>query len=138
MQLIEKLTWTDNLTMYNAKLDDQHKEIFQLVNQIIELEELYPKSEKFAAILSKISDYGLAHFRTEENYMKDIGYAHTDKHIEEHRNYLFQVAMFNTNFKQKDFTKPEVVLKFLRGWWYGHIQQSDMNFSKFLKQSLSS
>lgn len=132
MKLFEKLVWSDNLTMYNRTVDQQHIKLFEMVNEILDHERLYPKSEQFAIILSNISDYGLEHFRTEEQYMREIGYPNVDEHAKEHRKYLFNVAMFNTNFKDVNHTDPKTVLRFVKGWWYSHIMISDMDVCKFI------
>lgn len=137
MVVAEKLIWTEDVSMYNAKLDEQHKYIFELVNQIIEIERLYPKSEQFAEILSKISDYGLQHFRMEESLMQELQYPKLDEHKKDHNRYLHSVAMFNINFKDVNHTDPASVLRFVRGWWHGHIMGRDLDFSRFIRNSLS-
>jgi hemerythrin len=137
METIKKLVWSEKLTMFNAKLDTQHQTLYNYINDIISLEELYPKSEKFAEMLSRISDYGLEHFKEEERLMLDYGYPDYHLHKHEHKNYLFEVAMFNVNFNQPKHTEPLVVIEFLKSWWYKHIMRCDMRFSRFILKQLS-
>ena len=140
MVIPQTLIWTEKLSMFNEKLDTQHKTLFGYINQIIQLEELYPKSGQFAEILSKITDYGLEHFKSEERLMIDMHYpkAYFDLHQAEHKNYIFEVAMFNTNFMQPGHTEPKEVINFLKSWWSSHILRSDMHFSLFIRKILSS
>jgi hemerythrin-like metal-binding protein len=140
MVLEENLVWTERLTMFNEKLDLQHKKLFNYINEIIEIEKLYPKSERFAEVLSNITDYGLEHFKTEERLMFDYGYPKQlfEKHRNEHKDYFYRVAMFNTNFREPKYTEPIVVINFLKDWWYKHIMQADMQFSAFIRKQLSS
>ncbi|MDF1548994.1 MAG: hemerythrin family protein [Bacteroidales bacterium] len=111
---MEKLYWSDKLAFNNDKIDNQHKEIFELVNEMIETEKLFPKSEKFAEILSKLTDYGRYHFKTEEALMQSSTYPNFNEHFKEHQEYIYQVAMFNVNFKDGDYTEPAVVLTYVR------------------------
>jgi len=132
----EVLEWTNSITLYNDKLDEQHKELFDLINQIITQERIEPMSEDFAIILSKISDYGLEHFKTEEKLMQDLNYPHLDKHRKEHREYIYHVALFNTNFKSKNYTEPAKVVKFVKGWWYWHIMMQDLHLASYIREKL--
>lgn len=140
MDTLKSLVWTDKLTMYNAKLDYQHQTLFNYINEIIHVEQLTPRSKEFAEILSKITDYGLAHFKDEERVMREYHFPQDllTQHIFQHRDYIYAVAMFNTNFNQPNCSDPIVVISFLRDWWYKHILGSDMTFSHFLRKQLSS
>jgi hemerythrin-like metal-binding protein len=111
MVIPQTLIWNEKLSMFNEKLVAQHKTLFGYIIQIIQLEEIYPKSGQFAEILSMITDYGLEHFKTEERLMMDMHYpkAYFDLHQAEHKSYIFEVAMFNTNFMQPDHTEPREV-----------------------------
>jgi hemerythrin-like metal-binding protein len=139
MVIPQTLIWTEKLSMFNEKLDTQHKTLFGYINQIIQLEQLYPKSGQFAEILSMITDYGLEHLKTEERLMMDMHYpkAYFDLHQAEHKSYIFEVAMFNTNFLQPDHTEPREVINFLKSWWSNHILRTDMHFSLFIRKILS-
>ncbi len=140
MDTLKSLVWTDKLTMFNAKLDYQHQTLFKYINEIIEVEQLTPRSKLFAEILSKITDYGLEHFKDEELVMKEYQFPQEQlsQHIMQHRDYTYKVAMFNTNFHQPNCSDPFEVISFLRDWWYNHILRSDMAFSHFLRKQLSS
>lgn len=140
MESLKILVWTDKLTMYNAKLDYQHQTLFKYINEIIEVEQITPRSKQFAEILSKITDYGLEHFKEEERLMLDFGFPHDllQDHVQQHRDYTYQVAMFNTRFYLPNSSNPADVISFLRDWWYKHILRSDMRFSQYVRKQLSS
>ena len=135
---LSKLVWTKELSMFNKTLDNQHKTLFIYINEIIQLEELTPKSGLFAEVLSRISNYGLEHFKTEERLMIQMDYpkAIFARHKAEHKSYLYKVAMFNTNFLQAGYTEPDEVIDFLKVWWTNHIMFSDMHLSLFIRQNM--
>lgn len=133
---IKKLVWSEKLTLLDATIDNQHKNIFNLINEIIDTDQLYPKSDKFAKTLSQLSDYGLIHFQSEETLMKKLNYPKFTEHKMDHLNYIYKVSMFNLNFRDVNHTQPRIVLKFIRDWWFNHILDMDMDFSNFVRQTL--
>ncbi len=133
---IKKLVWSEKLTLLDATIDNQHKNIFNLINDIIDTDQLYPKSDKFAKTLSQLSDYGLIHFQSEEELMKKLNYPKFAEHKTDHLNYIYKVSMFNLNFRDVNHTQPRIVLKFIRDWWFNHILDMDMDFSNFIRQTL--
>ena len=111
--IVEKLVWSEKLTLYNEEIDSQHKMIFNLVNEVIEVDRLHPKSDYFAMILSKLTDYGMEHFKEEEKLMQILNYPKYIEHRKEHLNYVYQVAMFNLNFKNVNYSEPIRVVEFV-------------------------
>ncbi|KAB2869125.1 MAG: bacteriohemerythrin [Bacteroidales bacterium] len=134
---VEKLVWTESLTLYNNSIDNQHKRLFDLVNEVIDTDQIYPRTEKFAQILSKLTDYGLEHFAHEEALMQKLNYPGLQEHKKDHLNYIYEVSMFNLNFREANCTDPKIVVKFMRDWWYKHILAMDMHFGKFIRHSIS-
>ena len=131
--LIEKLEWSEKIMIHDHSIDNDHKKIFNLINEIIEMEELYPRSENLAIILSQLSDYGLRHFKKEEKLMERLGYPNIEKHRKSHLEYIYKVSMFNLNFKEANCTEPAAVIKFIRDWWYSHILKMDMHLKNYIK-----
>ena len=131
---MKKLVWSDKFLFNNIKIDNQHKEIFELINEIIELEKLSPGSEKFTEVLSKLTIYGKSHFKDEEALMHNLAYPYFQEHFEEHQDYIYCVAMFNVNFKDKNHTHPEEVLSYVKNWWSNHIMKKDMDLKDFIDE----
>jgi hemerythrin len=119
--------------MHNIKIDEEHTQIFDLVNLLIDTDELHPRSERFAHLLSELTDYGMKHFKHEECLMVEWKYPFLEEHRRDHFDYIYRIALFNTNFKSHDYTEPEVVLQFVTRWWYNHILIKDMQFARYIK-----
>jgi hemerythrin len=132
---VAKLEWLEEYNLFKSEIDDQHKKIFTLVNEIIDTERLYPKSEKFAIILSQLTDYGKEHFKIEEDIMIKCNFPGYEQHRKEHQDYILKVAMFNFNFNSANFTEPDIVLDFVSKWWYHHILYNDLHLAQFLHGS---
>lgn len=133
---VQKLVWSEELTLYNEEIDSQHRMIFNLVNEIVEADRLHPKSDYFAQVLSRLTDYGIVHFREEEKLMQLMNYPEYLQHKQSHLDYIYKIAMFNINFKNVECSDPEEVVEYVRQWWYNHVLGDDLNFGRFIKETL--
>lgn len=129
---IEKFVWDSSFSVGDSKIDEDHKKILDIYNELLE----YISSQgnlknEFARILSQMTDYSLTHFQREELYMQNISFPHLREHKDAHRNYIYKVAMYNVNFLGPDSLDPEEVLNFLKGWWINHIIKLDSSYAKY-------
>ena len=130
-----KILWTDQLSVKVGSIDDQHKRIFDVINNFIQEETLEIRSLRFAELLSLLTDYSLEHFRDEELYMKEHGFPGIKEHRAAHKHYIKKVAYFNHLYDDINPTKPEDVSDFLKEWWVNHIMQMDMDYKKFVENN---
>jgi hemerythrin-like metal-binding protein len=133
-QNIEKLEWKPSLTLHDRKVDEQHRELFELINNIIEQGTLDARSAKFVTLLNQLTDYGLQHFETEEDLMLKLNYPNYESHKQSHKKYTYNIAMFNFNFHEDHGTDPNQVINFIRSWWLNHILSLDAEFGKYVNQ----
>ncbi len=132
MNDLEKIVWTNELSLNNEDIDREHKKLVEICNDLIERYELNNNNrEEFARILSDMTDYGLVHFKREERYMQGFSYPRLTKHKQYHRDYIHKVAMYN--FDLLGANPPEIieVIKFLKKWWINHILKIDSDYEKY-------
>jgi hemerythrin-like metal-binding protein len=112
------------------QIDDQHK---QLVECLDELEQWIGKGHGFAATLDafgKLTHYVEAHFRDEEDILRQRGYAKLDEHIEEHHLISAELAkLYQHVLDGGDVT--EALLRLVRDWVVTHIGVEDMEYADF-------
>ena len=89
----------------------------------------------FAEILSKLTDYTLEHFKHEEEYMKMLNYPKYKEHKKDHKEFILQVATFNTNLLSATPPKPEEILIFVKNWWINHILKVDIEYEEWRKNN---
>src|SRR5665647_3847370 len=97
MENLEKLIWTDELSIGNTDIDIVHKSLVNIYNDLIEYAESKRNRKEFAMILSKMTNYSLVHFKKEEEYMQKFSYPELTEHKRLHRDYIYKVAMYNAN-----------------------------------------
>jgi hemerythrin len=127
---MDKLTWSDDLSVGITKLDEQHKAIFQIINKFIDNEGVFVTSEIVADVLTELREYSEVHFAQEEKYMEITNYEHQEIHKERHMEYRRKVVEFSFDVAAHKHAAPKEILKFLMEWWSDHIVVDDKRYSK--------
>ena len=97
------MEWGDDLSLGNDHLDDQHKEIVRLVNNLLEYrDDSVEPDSKFARLLSNLRIEITQHFVDEEHLMEQNGcpapelIEHTNDHV------LMLLTLAETRFIAKE------------------------------------
>ncbi len=137
MDKLEKLKWTEELSIGNPDIDNEHKRIIEIYNDLVDHIIEKRGREAFAQILSKMTDYSLTHFKKEEGYMEKFSYPHLKEHKNYHRHYIYKVSMYNVNLMSTAPPNPSEIVEFLKGWWVNHILDIDKQYEKYKNQAYS-
>ncbi|MGD2033938.1 MAG: bacteriohemerythrin [Bacteroidales bacterium] len=137
MNTLEKIEWTSKFSIGNSKIDDDHKKLISIYNDLVDLIEFQKNREEFAKILTEMTDYSLIHFKKEEEYIEKLLYPKLKEHINYHKDYIYKVAMYNINLLSADPTSPEEIIRFLKKWWINHILSADLDYESFKKETKS-
>jgi len=127
-------TWKDQYELGIESIDNDHKILVGLINEIYIALAKGEAYEIVQGIVSRLVDYAKFHFKREEDYMKLINYSEFYKHESEHIYFSKKVY----NFVEKiDAGVPNITLEvitFLRDWLINHIQQTDNKLGDELKE----
>ncbi|MHC1690311.1 MAG: bacteriohemerythrin [Bacteroidales bacterium] len=134
---MKRIIWTNELSIGNIIIDNEHKKLISVIDDLVDLVELNGSREKFAEILSKMTDYVLIHLRKEEKYMMKFGYPKLKEHIQYHRDYNYKVAVYNIELLGSNPPDPKEIIEYLEEWWENHILNFDMDYEKY-KNSIGS
>jgi len=135
METTRKVILWDRLSIGNPEIDNDHKMLLEIYNDLVDLIEFKKSREEFAKILTKMTDYSLGHFKKEEKYMEYISYPKLKEHRDFHRNYIYKVSMFNVDLLGTNPPNPEEIIDFLKKWWINHILKFDLQFETFKKEN---
>ena len=70
------------------------------------------------------------HFKTEEALMAEANYPGLTAHVSLHKELVEKTRQLSINaIRDRD---SEVILKFLKEWWLGHINKQDRQYAPFL------
>ena len=131
MEKLERLRWSDELSIGNVNVDKDHKKLIEIYNDLVDLIELGRDREEFAIILSKLTDYTLTHFRKEEDYMEKFSYPDLSEHKNYHCDFMYKVAMFNVDLLSSNPPEPKSIIKFVDKWLAQHIMKNDADYEKY-------
>lgn len=128
------IQWDDNYSVGVKEIDDQHKVLFDLINQTHNaMKQNMEKAEK-QKILDGLVDYTVFHFDHEEGLMRKAEYSDYDAHIEKHKKLVGQVKDFHHKFSTGAIDIDMNLMKFLKEWLSNHIMGTDKFYGSAMNQ----
>ncbi|NEQ46005.1 MAG: hemerythrin family protein [Leptolyngbya sp. SIOISBB] len=128
--------WRDEYHTGHPEIDQQHQQLFQLVNQIHHLTQ--SEQPDHAAIYSQLNEFAscaITHFDLEEALMAQHGYPNFAVHCQTHRALVNKVQTLLTKFDQTAETQVAVVTEVLADWMVHHIRGEDRQMIRFFQAS---
>jgi hemerythrin len=129
------ITWTDDLAVGIHEIDDQHKELFDRINALIEACNQGKGRVEIGKTVAFLEEYVETHFGTEESNMVKLQYPEYAAHKQQH-------LLFKKNFadikRQLEEEGPGVHIIILTNhmvieWLRNHIRTRDKEFGAFLQ-----
>jgi hemerythrin-like metal-binding protein len=131
------LLWNDSFSVGVREIDDQHKELVEILNELVALVGEYPGSanQEITSIIEKIDAYKTVHFETEEKYFKQFNYAGADEHIQAHKDFNEKVGELVASF-QKNSEKEQLLelVDFIENWFSDHVLNMDHKYVHCFKE----
>lgn len=136
MESAVNIRWDDSLSVGIDEIDDDHKGLIDLFNQ------LYASCSASEGVLAaaemdtllKLLDYTKSHFQREEKWMKKADYPDYNEHKELHDDLLIITLNFQEHLQSTEIHRiTDETLEFLRSWIVHHIMESDKAFGNYLK-----
>ncbi|KIZ39989.1 MULTISPECIES: bacteriohemerythrin [Rhodopseudomonas] len=126
--------WNALFETGNARIDSQHRKLFELTNELAGAVQNGEKLPEISALVLKLRDYAATHFCDEEQLMRCSSLAEQDKtrHACAHRSFIKKVEELAA---RDDLSNVEAVsgfLQFLVTWLVTHILKLDHRMTKAL------
>ncbi|AWB10914.1 hemerythrin [Thermodesulfobium acidiphilum] len=130
--------WSDDLSSGFKEIGDQHKELINRVNKLLDACNPGKGKQEIGETLNFLSDYVVEHFNSEEKYMKQYNYPGLNEQIEQHKYFVSYVGELKKDFEQNG---PSISLtmklsKNLVDWLVNHIMKVDKKAGAFLKEKV--
>ncbi len=127
------MTWNERLSVGVKLLDDDHKKLVGMVNQLYDAIQGGKGKESMGPILDGLIDYTKVHFAHEEHLFVQTGYPASSAHKKEHDDLTRQVLDVQQKYKAGvNGTLSLEVMNFLKNWLVNHIQGSDQKYGPYL------
>ncbi|MCX8028178.1 MAG: bacteriohemerythrin [Thermodesulfovibrionales bacterium] len=128
------LSWGSLFETKITEIDNQHKKLVELLNQVHDAVQNKKGKEIMNKALTDLVSYTKTHFATEEKYMTQYNYPDLAKHKKEHEDLAKKVADFQQKYA-KSSDDPLLVQElsiFLKSWLTNHIVGTDKKYAPFL------
>lgn len=128
------MTWTDDLSVGIRLVDEQHKVLLGLINELHAAMRARKSDAVLISVVERLKEYTVKHFGQEEEYFDRYGYPETTHHKELHRKLVQQVLEFEAALKSGKAKVTMEIMRFLKDWLVGHIMGQDKKYAPFLNE----
>jgi hemerythrin-like metal-binding protein len=131
------LEWSDKLSVGDAVMDGEHRELVRLLNNLCSAVKAKRGPEAVGKALDDLIGHTAAHFKHEEALFAQTGYPEAEEHTRAHEILTIQALQVREKY-QGGVTAylSQDVLRFLRTWLVTHILIDDRKFGNYVSESL--
>lgn len=129
------LQWSDSFNVGIQEIDEQHRTLVDLLNQLHAAILEHKGSAACRKILDQLAEYTRTHFLLEESLMRVSHYPDFDAHKQQHEALIGQVKALQEKLDSGQGAISFELLHFLQNWLTKHINESDKRFGGHFKQT---
>ena len=135
---MNKIEWTNNLSVGVDIIDDQHKQWIKHYNNAVEAIQARHEVVQISESLKFLAEYTEVHFATEEKAMEIDGYPGLEEHKAKHNALRKRLSAISEEFIEDGATDvlSESVERFLGNWLILHIENVDKRYAAFTRETL--
>lgn len=131
------LIWIPRLATGIDWQDNQHKELFVRINDLIDAMPQKKGKGDLVVLFDFLDDYVKEHFRNEEVAMSRFKYPAEGLHKGQHKEFVDNIIYLKQRFEDEDDSGLEMeARKLLADWFFNHIQKIDKQLGDFLLVNL--
>ncbi len=125
---MRRLVWTDECKTGFSEIDSQHRLLFAIANELLEINNPHKQQDEIKYLLHHLLEYTETHFKTEEEIFEKNKYPGFREHKERHETILKDIS--STIKAAKSMTELKASLDtMLENWIRVHVLLEDKKFS---------
>ena len=128
------IKWSDNLSVQVAAMDQQHKKLIDLINELNEAMSKGKGKEVIGKIVTGLVNYTKMHFGEEEKLMEQANYPDLNEQKNMHRKFIEKVNGYKKEYESGSLGLSIKVIDFLSDWLKNHIQVEDKKYGPHLNR----
>ncbi len=133
---MELIKWTEQYNTGITEIDNQHKGLVIIINELFELMSKGQARNKMDEIFDHLTDYTKKHFFAEETMLIKFAYKEYDDHKEQHTKFIDQLNVLKKDLINNNVTVSIKTLNFLKDWLLNHILVSDKAYSAHIIEKM--
>lgn len=135
------IIWSDSFSVGVKMLDDQHKTLVAIINQLVDVVEGQANPSVISDLIAAMIEYAATHFDDEERLMRSHNYPDFETQRMQHGEFIAKTGEFIKH--TADFgddgglhvtSISAEALEYLRNWWTHHILIEDMAYKSFFQE----
>jgi hemerythrin len=126
--------WDDRYSVGIALIDDQHKELIRLTNELYQgcLTGNTEAEDFFFKTVRGVVEYTKFHFSAEEKLMENVRYPKCAEHKKQHENFVMQMVNDVKSFQEGKKFVPNNFVRYLKDWILSHIAIMDSLYARYI------
>ncbi len=124
---MSKFIWQNHYRIGNQIVDQQHQEMFDLANHLVQSKTQADLAENAMRLYQHVRE----HFQYEEAFMKEHSYPDYETHVGAHNLMLDKLVDVSDKIHKHDWQQQDV-LKFMHEW-ISHILEEDAAFNIYFQ-----
>jgi hemerythrin len=129
----DSVTWDNSFSVGFGPIDDQHKELVKMTNELFQACEqgVIAADMAFLQTMKRALNYAETHFADEEGYMLKANYPYLDEQKDQHEDFVAEVQKSIEEFEAGNI-EPVFLARFLKKWLLNHIAVYDKKYAPYL------
>jgi hemerythrin len=129
---MQLLKWSTELELGLEMIDNQHKQLFNIINELNIAIEYNQSNLIMLPIVERLQQYAHTHFKAEEDIFSSYGYADRANHESEHDKFNDSIKYIRRQCELIDIPMSTKIRDFLLGWLANHIKTKDREYKHFI------
>ncbi|MDO8453910.1 MAG: bacteriohemerythrin, partial [Sulfurimonas sp.] len=128
------IEWNDGLSVGVEVLDNDHKKLLDIINQLSEAIDANASENVLDIIFKDLEEYALIHFAQEESYIKQCSQNTLSGHKEQHDDFISKIPQLKAKFlSTSDYIAAQDTTIYLIDWLLNHIITEDIPLINFFE-----
>jgi hemerythrin len=133
---VDGVAWTEDLSVGNEPLDQHHKRLFALLEDLERVVEDGGGLEAVTRVFAELNAYIAYHFAEEEAMMERAGFPFLDLHRHSHQTIALRVGDLAAGLDAANCNRIAGELRqFLSGWLVHHIEIEDFEYRPYINRA---
>lgn len=127
-----QIPWSEALSVGIPQIDEQHKTLVAMINQLSELTSTAEKESVVPSVISRLIAYTREHFTFEESLLDRVSGEHARRHKGEHAAFIAKIEDY-VEACGSGYTPYADLVEYLRDYWLlQHIETVDKELGRLL------
>ncbi|MBR9972322.1 bacteriohemerythrin [Magnetospirillum sulfuroxidans] len=128
------LTWSGELSVGVSALDDDHRHLVDLINEMSAAIDNRRGAQVVGSVLGRLGQHVADHFAREESLLHASHYPEADDHAQQHAATITRLRELQALAAEDDTKAAHAVLDFLKAWFINHVVGNDLKLRDFFRE----